>query len=513
MQKIFLDKIEKPLTISKSLEIPLVNRRENNKLPVKQKNLNQLFIDGEWVEAESEQKLGVYNPATGELIEKVSNAGYLEASLSVDAAYNAFPEWSEKTAQERSELLLKWFSLIMEHKEEIASIITAEQGKPLKESLGEITYAASFVSWYAEEAKRIYGETIPASDKNKRLFVLKQPIGVVAAITPWNFPAAMLTRKIAPALAAGCTAVIKPAKQTPLTALKLVDLADKAGIPRGVLNIVTGNSKQIGDAWLKDHRVRKITFTGSTEVGKLLLRGAADNVKKVSLELGGHAPVIVLADADVDKAVRGVVESKFRNSGQTCVCANRIYVDKSIMNLFVEKLKSEVSKLTVGIGDDPTTCIGPLIDEAGYNKVHSQIEDALEKGATIECGGKRMEKYKGGFFYEPTILSGVNEEMVIMSEETFGPVAPIIAFDDPIEVLKQVNNTSYGLAAYAYTESLTTAIHMYEKLEYGIIGINDGMPSTAQAPFGGVKESGLGREGGHHGIDEFLEVKYVSIKI
>lgn len=478
-----------------------------------QKAVNQLYIDGNWMDAESGEKLDVYNPATGELIEKIPNAGHREASLAVDAAHNSLTEWSEKTAQERSELLMKWHDLIIENKEEIASIITTEQGKPLKESIGEITYAASFISWYAEEAKRIYGETIPASAKDKRILVIKQPIGVVAAITPWNFPAAMLTRKIAPALAAGCTAVIKPAKQTPLTALKLVDLADKAGFPPGVLNLVTGNAKQIGDSWLKDDRVRKITFTGSTEVGKNLLRGAADTVKKVSLELGGHAPVIVLADADLDKAVKGVVASKFRNSGQTCVCANRIYVEKSIRHVFVEKLKTEVLKLTVGIGDNPVSSIGPLIDEEAYIKVKQHVEDAVEKGATIVCGGKRMENYPGGYFYEPTILSGVNDEMVIMTEETFGPVAPIIEFDDPNEVLKQVNNTSYGLAAYAYTENLTTAIQMYEKLEYGIIGINDGMPSTAQAPFGGVKESGLGREGGHHGIDEFLEVKYVSIQL
>ncbi|MCU9614339.1 NAD-dependent succinate-semialdehyde dehydrogenase [Caldibacillus lycopersici] len=472
-----------------------------------------MYINGEWVKALSGDSFPVTNPANGQQIGAVPNGGSEEAKLAVDAAADAFPQWAAKTAEERSHLLRKWYECILDNKNEIAETLVLEQGKPLKEALGEITYAASFLLWYSEEAKRVYGETIPASAPDKRIFVVKQPVGVVAAITPWNFPAAMITRKLAPALAAGCTAVVKPAEQTPLTALKLAEAAERAGIPKGVINIVTGNPEEIGEVWLGDSRVRKITFTGSTEVGKLLMRGAANTVKKVSLELGGHAPFIVFADADIDKAVEGVIQSKFRNSGQTCVCANRVYVQAPIIEKFVAKLREETKKLTVGDGLDPATTIGPLIDEAAYRKVESHIEDAITRGGQIECGGKRVSAYEDGYFVEPTIISGVTDDMKIMQEETFGPVAPVLSFSDVEEVIRRANNSPFGLAAYAFTENLKTAITVYEQLEYGIVGINDALPSVAQAPFGGYKESGLGREGGHHGIEEFLETKYVSIRI
>lgn len=475
--------------------------------------LNKNYINGEWIGSDSAESIEVFNPATGELVSLVPNCGQIEAKRAVDSAYEAFKSWSQTSAYERNEYIMRWYQLIQEHKEEIAEILVMEQGKPMAEAIGEINYAASFLSWYAEEAKRIYGETIPASSTDKRLLVIKQPVGVVAAITPWNFPAAMITRKVAPALAAGCTTVIKPAEQTPLTAIKLAELAEQAGIPKGVVNVITGDAKKIGQAWLEDERVAKITFTGSTEVGKVLMRGAADTVKKVSLELGGHAPAIVFADADLDKTISGVMASKFRNSGQTCICTNRIYVQKAILPAFVKKLSEAVSALKVGIGTNPETSIGPLINEAAYEKVKHHIDDAVEKGAKIELGGKRVTDYQNGYFMEPTIISGVQENMVIMKDETFGPVAPIIEFEKAEEAIAMANSSRYGLAAYVYTENLTTAIKVSERLEFGIVGINDGVPSTAQAPFGGVKESGLGREGGHHGIEEFLEVKYISIKL
>lgn len=475
--------------------------------------LNRMYVNGEWVKALSEDSFPVTNPADGEQIGNVPNGGKEDAKLAVDAAYDAFKTWSEKTADERSHLLRRWYDAILDHKEEIAETLTLEQGKPLKEALGEITYAASFIQWYAEEAKRIYGETIPASAPDKRILVLKQPVGVVAAITPWNFPAAMITRKVAPALAAGCTAIVKPAEQTPLTALKLAETAERAGFPKGVINVITGDAKQIGEAWLKDPRVRKLTFTGSTEVGKLLMRGASDTVKKVSLELGGHAPFIVFPDADLDTAVEGVIQSKFRNNGQTCVCANRIYVHTDIVDAFVEKFKREVEKLTVGYGLEEDTQIGPLIDEQAYLKVQHHIQDAVDRGATLVCGGNRLTEYENGYFIEPAIIRNVTDEMKVMKEETFGPVAPISTFQSVEEVIARANHTPYGLAAYIFTTNLKTAVTVSEQLEYGIVGVNDGLPSVAQAPFGGFKESGLGREGGHYGIEEFLEIKYVSIKI
>lgn len=475
--------------------------------------LNRMYINGEWVKAASNEEFSVTNPANGQEIATVPLGGRKDAIMAVDAAYKAFPGWSRKTADERSHLLKRWCEHVLDNKNEIAETMVLEQGKPMKEALGEVTYAASFITWYAEEAKRIYGETIPASAPDKRILILKQPIGVVAAITPWNFPAAMITRKVAPALAAGCTVVIKPAEQTPLTALKLAEAAERAGIPKGVINVVTGDPEEIGAAWLEDSRVRKITFTGSTEVGKLLMRGAADTVKKVSLELGGHAPFIVFADADLNEAVAGVIQSKFRNTGQTCVCANRVYVEESIIEEFTEKFTAEVQKLKVGNGLEPDVQVGPLINEEAYKKVREHINDAVEKGGVIECGGRRLYESEGGYFIEPTVISHVTDEMRIMQEETFGPVAPVVSFKTIDEVIERANNSRYGLAAYVFTKNLSTAITVMERLEYGIVGVNDGLPSTAQAPFGGFKESGIGREGGHHGIKEFLETKFVSIKI
>jgi succinate-semialdehyde dehydrogenase / glutarate-semialdehyde dehydrogenase len=475
--------------------------------------ITKMLINGKWLSALSNETFPVINPADGKEIASVPNGAEKEALLAVDAAADAFNDWAELTADTRFELLLKWRDLIVEEKETIAEILSKEQGKPFTEALNEIKYANTFITWYAEEGKRVYGETIPASQKDKRIIVIKQPIGVVAAITPWNFPAAMITRKIAPALAAGCTVILKPAEQTPLTALKLAELAEKAGIPAGVINLVTGNAQSIGETWLNDKRVKKITFTGSTKVGKLLMKGASETVKKVSLELGGHAPVIIFEDANLQKAIQGVISSKFRNSGQTCICANRIYVHRNIEHDFYNLLKQEVSNLRVGSGKDEGATIGPLINKEAYIKIKEQLDDAVSKGAEIVLGGNRLTELGDGYFLEPTIIKDVNNSMKIMHEETFGPVAPIIVFDDPNLALNAANNSDYGLAAYAYTESLTNAIKAYETLQYGIVGINDGLPSAAQAPFGGLKESGIGREGSKHGLDEFLELKYVSIQL
>ncbi|MEK4564259.1 NAD-dependent succinate-semialdehyde dehydrogenase [Alkalihalobacillus sp. FSL R5-0424] len=466
------------------------------------------YINGEWIGEELE-KTDVYNPATGEVVDQVPKGGEREAKAAVDAAHGAFPEWAAKTAYERSELLEKWHALIEEHQDELARTMTEEQGKPLKEATGEIAYSNAFIKWYAEEGKRVYGETIPASATDKRLFVIKQPVGVVAAITPWNFPAAMITRKLAPALAVGCTTVLKPSSQTPLTALKLVELAEKAGIPRGVINVVTGSSSEISEAWQSDSRVRKLTFTGSTEIGKQLMSGASETMKKLSLELGGHAPLIVTNDADLDLAAEQAVASKFRNGGQTCVCANRIFVAEEIEEAFTEKFAEAVSKLVVGEGLNEETDIGPLIDQDAVEKVMEHIKDATEKGAKVVVGGNR----KDGQFIEPTVISGVTDNMVCMKEETFGPLAPISTFKTEDEAVERANATPYGLAAYLFTQNLTRAIKLAEKLDYGIVGVNDGGPSAAQAPFGGWKESGLGREGGHQGIEEYLETKYVSVKL
>ncbi|MBB6450571.1 succinate-semialdehyde dehydrogenase/glutarate-semialdehyde dehydrogenase [Geomicrobium halophilum] len=466
------------------------------------------FINGKW-SGSGLETIDVTNPATGDVIDTVPRGSTNEANEAATAAHKALQSWSGLAAAERSNKLEKWFNLINENHEELAQTMTKEQGKSIHEARGEITYANSFIKWYAEEGKRVYGETIPASTPDKRLFVTKQPVGVVAAITPWNFPAAMITRKVAPALAVGCTTIIKPATQTPLTALKLAELSVKAGIPEGVINVVTGASSEISQAWQEDTRVRKLTFTGSTEVGKTLMSGASETVKKISLELGGHAPVVVLEDADIDNAVQQAVGSKFRNGGQTCVCANRIYVAESIEEEFTNKLKKAVEELKVGNGLDEDTDIGPMIDEDAVDKVISHIEDAKSQGAKVVTGGAK----KDGLFLTPTVVSGVTEDMACMNEETFGPLAPISTFKTEEEAIHRANNTIYGLASYLFTRDVSKAIRLAEKLEYGIVGLNDGGPSTAQAPFGGWKQSGIGREGGHHGIDEFLETKYISLKI
>jgi succinate-semialdehyde dehydrogenase/glutarate-semialdehyde dehydrogenase len=469
-----------------------------------------MYIDGEWVGNNFEVLTEVINPATKEVLGTVPTGGACEAVLAVDAAHRAFKTWSKKTAEERYQLLTKWYQLIDENKLEIAKIMTMEQGKPLKEALGEVVYANSFISWYAEEGKRVYGETIPASHPSKRILVRKEPVGVVAAITPWNFPAAMITRKVGPALAAGCTCVVKPANQTPLTALKIAELAHEAGIPRGVLNVITGRSSEIGDAWLNDPRVTKITFTGSTEVGKTLMRGAAETVKKVSLELGGNAPFIVMDDANLAKAAVGLVQSKFRNAGQTCICTNRVYVQEGVKDEFIKLFQAELEKLKVGNGLEEGTDIGPLIDKAAYKKVDALVKDAVRNGGKVTYSGHKPAD-ENGYFYAPTILTDVNDDMECMKDEIFGPLAPIATFKTEEEVIERANNSRYGLAAYVFTENLSRAFRISEQLEYGIVGLNDSLPSVAQAPFGGYKESGLGREGGHFGIEEFLEVKYISI--
>ncbi|OLN21567.1 succinate-semialdehyde dehydrogenase (NADP(+)) [Domibacillus antri] len=468
----------------------------------------RMYVNGEWVN--TEEQIEVVNPATLEVIATVPKAGKKEAAEAVDAASAALPGWKAKTAAERGALLMNWFRLIDEQKEEIGRIMTTEQGKPLAEAIGEVSYANSFISWYAEEGKRIYGEMVPAAASNKRIFVSKEPVGVVAAITPWNFPAAMMTRKVGPALAAGCTVVVKPAELTPLTAFKLVELAEEAGIPKGVINVITGDAAAIGETWMADSRVRKISFTGSTKVGKLLMKQAADTMKKVSLELGGHAPFIVTENADLNKAVTGLMGSKYRNAGQTCVCANRIFVHESVEAEFVEKLKKAVGELSVGNGLNEGVEIGPLINEAAVQKVKNQLDDAISKGASVEIGGEAISGEKG-YFITPAVLTNVTDDMTCMIEETFGPLAPVTTYKTVEEVIKRANNSPYGLAGYVYSENISEAIAISEGLEYGIIGLNDGLPSVAQAPFGGMKESGLGREGGHWGIEEYLEVKYISL--
>ncbi|QUP87440.1 NAD-dependent succinate-semialdehyde dehydrogenase [Exiguobacterium sp. PFWT01] len=462
------------------------------------------FINGEWTE--TGQTIEVRNPATGNVMAVVTKSDTQEATQAVDAAHEALQEWKQKTAEERGELLNEWHRLIAEHTEELARTMVEEQGKPLKEAIGEINYANGFIDWYAAEGRRVYGETIPASSNQKRIFAIKQPVGVIAAITPWNFPAAMITRKVAPALAAGCTVVMKPASATPLTAIELVKLAEKAGFPKGVINLVTGQASDIVKAWQQDKRVRKLTFTGSTEVGKMLMRDAADTMKKISLELGGHAPLIVTAKADLDKAVPQAVATKFRNGGQTCVCANRIYVERAVVDEFSERFIKEVEALKVGNGLEEGVDIGPLIDDDALSKVEKHIEDAQIRGGEV-YGGEVLD----GLFIRPAVIRYANEDMLCMNEETFGPVAPIATFDSLDEVIKRANNTPFGLAAYLFTQDINEAVYLAESLEYGIVGVNDGLPSTPQAPFGGWKESGLGREGGHHGIEEFLEVKYISL--
>ncbi|MDN5709410.1 MAG: NAD-dependent succinate-semialdehyde dehydrogenase [Planococcus sp. (in: firmicutes)] len=469
------------------------------------------YINGEWTD-KGNDSIKVMNPATGEQVGTVPNGGEAEATDAVEAAAAAFPSWSKTTAYERAELLMKWHDLLLEHKEEVGEILTKEMGKPLKEAIGEVEYSASFISWFAEEGKRVYGRTIPASKDGKRIQINKQPVGVVASITPWNFPAAMMARKIAPALAAGCTFVSKPAKMTPLTAVRMFELAEEAGFPKGVVNLVTGSASQIRKVFTSHPSVRKLTFTGSTEIGKELMKQGADTMLNLSLELGGHAPIIVLDDADIDKAVEGVMASKFRNAGQTCVCGNRIYVQEGIVDEFSEKLKQATSQLKVGNGLEDGVDIGPLVDKDGYEKVERHVKDAVDKGAKVLIGGDGQSE-NDAYFYNPTVLIDASEDMLVMNEETFGPVAPIMSFKTDEEAVKLANDTRFGLASYFFTESMSRGTFIAENLEYGIVGWNDGLPSAAQAPFGGMKESGVGREGGQEGLDAFLETKYISIKL
>jgi succinate-semialdehyde dehydrogenase/glutarate-semialdehyde dehydrogenase len=472
-----------------------------------------IFIGGKWRDAKSDSTRPVINPATLEKLSEVSYGGYSEANEAVAAAKAAFPGWSNKTARERSTFLYKAYEKMIEKKQELAKILTSEQGKPLAEALVEIESAASYLLWYAEEANRVYGELIPSSKANKRLLVVPQAIGVIAAITPWNFPASMVTRKLGPALAAGCTVVLKPASQTPLTAIEIVKIFAEIGLPDGVLNLVTGNAREIGDAWTQNPDVKLITFTGSTEIGRELMQKSSKHIKKLSLELGGHAPIVVMDDADIDLAVDLTIASKYRNCGQTCICANRVYVHKKIADEFISKLSKKVGEMQIGDGMDSKTAIGPLIDRNAIEKVKEHVEDAVQKGAIIAKGGKEWKGNLNGHFYEPTILTNVNEKMKVMREETFGPVLPVDVFETDEEAIELANHNQYGLAAYVMTESTNRAFKMMEALEYGIIGINDVFPGTAEAPFGGIKESGLGKEGGREGILEFVEMKYVSLGI
>ena len=467
----------------------------------------QAYIDGAWLDADGGQTFDVLNPASRVTLGTVPEMGAAETRRAIEAAEAAMPAWRAKTAKERANILRKWFELVMAAQDDLATLMTAEQGKPFAEALGEVAYGAAFIEWFAEEGKRLYGETIPPHGADKRIVVTKQPIGVVASITPWNFPIAMITRKCAPAMAAGCTVVAKPAEDTPYCALALAELAERAGIPKGVFNVVTGDPKAIGGELTANPTVRKLSFTGSTEVGKLLMRQCSDTVKKVSLELGGNAPFIVFDDADLDAAVAGVMASKYRNTGQTCVCANRIYVQDGVYDAFAQKMADAVKALKVGDGFEDGVAQGPLINEAAIEKVERLVADAVDKGAKVVTGGTRHEL--GGTFYTPTILTGVTNDMACAAEEIFGPVAPLYKFTDEADAIAKANATQYGLAAYFYARDIGRVWRVAEALEYGIVGINEGIISTEVAPFGGVKESGLGREGGHHGIEEFVEVKYM----
>ncbi len=467
----------------------------------------QCYIDGAWCNADSGKTVEVNNPATNEVLGTIPNLGADETRRAIEAANAAWPGWRKKTAKERANILRKWFNLMLENQDDLAVLMTAEQGKPLAEAKGEVVYGASFVEWFAEEAKRVYGDTIPQHANDKRIVVIKEPIGVVAAITPWNFPNAMITRKCAPALAAGCPVVIKPASQTPFSALALAELAERAGFPKGVLNVVTGSAKAIGGEMTSNPIVRKLSFTGSTEIGKLLMEQCAGTVKKVSLELGGNAPFIVFDDADRDAAVDGAIASKYRNTGQTCVCANRLLVQEGVYDAFAKKLAVAVAKLKVGDGLKGETHQGPLIDMKAVAKVEEHIADAVGKGAKIAVGGKRHAL--GGSFFEPTILVDVTPKMTVAREETFGPVAPLFRFKTEEEAIRMANDTEFGLAAYFFSRDIGRVWRVAEAVEYGIVGINTGIISTEVAPFGGVKESGIGREGSKYGMDDFLEIKYL----
>jgi len=471
----------------------------------------QCYVDGAWIDADAGGTIGVKNPATGELIGTVPNAGAAETRRAIEAAAKAFPAWAAKTAKERAAILRRWNDLMLANVDDLAALMTAEQGKPLAESKGEIAYAASFIEWFAEEGKRVYGDVIPGHQPDKRIVVLRQPIGVVAAITPWNFPAAMITRKAGPALAAGCTFVCKPATQTPYSALAMAALAERAGVPKGVFSVVTGSATVIGGEMTSNPIVRKVTFTGSTEIGKKLMAQCAGTLKKLSLELGGNAPFIVFDDADLDAAVQGAIASKYRNTGQTCVCANRLLVQEGVYDAFVAKLADAVRKLRVGDGLKGPTEQGPLIDEKAVAKVEEHIADAVAKGGKIALGGKRHAL--GGTFFEPTIVTHVTPDMLVAREETFGPIAPIFSFKDEQQAIRMANDTEFGLASYFYTRDLGRTWRVAEGLEYGIVGVNTGLISTEVAPFGGVKESGFGREGSKYGILDYTELKYLCIGI
>ncbi|RII81783.1 NAD-dependent succinate-semialdehyde dehydrogenase [Neopusillimonas maritima] len=469
----------------------------------------QCYIDGQWWDADSGKTLDVTNPANGQVIAQVPYAGQAETRRAIEAAERALPAWRAKTAAERAAILRRWFGLLLKHKDDLGRLMTLEQGKPLKEATGEIVYGASFIEWFAEEGKRAYGEVIPTPVADKRFVVIKQPVGVCAAITPWNFPCAMITRKAAPALAAGCTMVLKPAELTPLSALALAELAEQAGIPAGVFNIVTGDPKVIGQELCNNPTVRKLSFTGSTPVGKLLMEQCAPTLKKLSLELGGNAPFIVFDDADIDAAVAGAIASKYRNTGQTCVCTNRFIVQAGVYDEFAQKLAAETAKLRVGNGLEEDVVQGPLINPAAVEKVERLISDAKSKGATITTGGERLEK--DGLWFKPTVLTHMTPDMDIAQQEIFGPVSALFKFDTEDEAIALANNTEYGLAAYFYARDIGRVWRVGEALEYGMVGINTGSISTEVAPFGGIKNSGMGREGSHYGLEEYLEIKYMAM--
>ncbi len=469
------------------------------------------YVNGAWVQARSGATIDVDNPATGAVLGTVPKLGAAETREAIDAAARTFPEWRRKTAKERAVVLRRWFELMMQHQEDLARLMTMEQGKPIAESRGEVAYAASFLEWFGEEAKRVYGDTIPGHMADKRIVVLKQPVGVVACITPWNFPLAMITRKAGPALASGCTVVLKPASQTPFSALALAELAERAGVPAGVFNIVTGGATDIGGELTSNPVVRKLSFTGSTEVGRALMAQCAPTIKKLSLELGGNAPFIVFDDADLDAAVAGAMASKYRNTGQTCVTANRIYVQDRVYDAFAAKLAEAVRSLKPANGLEPTATQGPLIDDKALAKVEEHVADAVGKGATVVTGGRRHAL--GGRFYEPTVLTGVTPSMAVAREETFGPVAPLFRFKTDDEAIAMANDTEFGLAAYFYGRDIGRVWRVAEALEAGMVAINTGILSTEVAPFGGIKQSGLGREGSKYGIDEFVEIKYLCIGV
>ena len=481
------------------------------KLEIKNQSLfiEKAYIDGRWVDADDKSTLDVINPVNQEIIGQVPNCGAEETNVAINAAAEAQKKWQKYPAKEKASILRDFYDLLCANQDDLAKILTYEQGKPLAEAIGEIAYSASFIEWFAEEAKRVYGDLIPGHMHDRRTLVVKQPVGVVASITPWNFPSAMLARKVGPALATGCSLVCKPAKQTPFSALAFAYLAEEAGVPKGLLNVLTGNAQTIGKVLTDSEVVRKLTFTGSTEIGKMLLKECANTVKRVSMELGGHAPFIVFEDADIEAAIQGAIAAKYRNSGQTCVCANRIYVHEDVYEEFSKGFTKEAGKLKTGQGFDPSTDQGPLIDKAALAKVEEHVADAKNHGGQIALGGQPHKL--GGLFYEPTVIKDANDQMLVSYEETFGPVAPLFSFASEEEVIERANNTPFGLASYFYTSDLAKSWRVSEQLEYGIVGLNTGIISTEMAPFGGIKESGMGREGSKYGIDDYLEIKYVSL--